>query len=311
MERTFSDCPNSLVAQSNMQIIDFYKSTLKEILSTFEFIPKCMKDVKVSLNTREANTGVLGGTNIDFIQEYCELADEFHVKNSKSLLNIDIGHFNMVMEQFLFTCLAKHKRLKVSYVISSYQRYAWNDILRFNLVPIVEKYIHLVGGAKRNKYACQQLELRLCHEFPKEYSRITSAMNDRFPETNKQDLLEPAARKILLNNISYFYNNDVSDFKMKKIKLADHTTIFEKKEKGEREIYLSTTLGKNGPETKKLSGQDVILSYFNHPTSINEILSAIRDQGLCTNQDELQLHSNRIVDFVSRKIVLDGLLAFD
>jgi hypothetical protein len=309
----FPSPDTTLVTQSNINIWPYYRSTLQYIMDNFEFIPECMRNVKISGHTREANTGVIGGDNIDFYQEYCELAKEFLEKNTASLPKIDVGYFNTVLEQFLFTCLAKQRKLKVSYLFSNSNKYACNDLLKFNLVPIVDKYIHLVGAAKRNKYACEQLELRLCHEFPKEYKKVMAAMKRTYPDINEQDIILPARKKVLLNNISYFYQNDLSDFKNRKIKLADHATLHEEfsGNGNQSDIYLSNAFGDEDMEKrKKLSGQEVILAYFDTPVSISDIMDAIKKEGACKTEQELQEHSNRIVEFVTRKIILDGLLAF-
>ena len=46
-----------------------------------------------------------------------------------------------------------------------------------HLVPKLANYIHLVGQAKKDKYACQQVERRLAYEFPEYYNKINNYLS--------------------------------------------------------------------------------------------------------------------------------------
>src|SRR5690606_15158087 len=113
----------------------------------------------------------IGGNDIDFFQEFCEVSSSLLERNRQNLpLLNNMGGFNQMMEEYLFTRLAEYKRYKTSYLLdTTVDKVYFNHILRINMVPLVYKYIHLLGAYKQNYYACEQLELRMKYEFPDHY----------------------------------------------------------------------------------------------------------------------------------------------
>ena len=112
-----------------------------------------------------ANVGIIGGNDIDFFQEFCDISYDLLEKNRESIHLVDVGGFNQMLEEYLFTSLARYKKREIHYLLESSHQNFPPSHLHVNLVPVVYRYIHLIGKNKQNEYLCEQLELRLKYEF--------------------------------------------------------------------------------------------------------------------------------------------------
>lgn len=58
-----------------------------------------------------------------------------------------------------------------------------SELLQFHQLPHLSSYIHVIGYAKRNPFACEQVEARLAYEFPDYYSDLVEKINFKFKDS--------------------------------------------------------------------------------------------------------------------------------
>jgi len=137
---------------------------------------------------REANCGILGGTNADFLRHYAGLALDLVLNPAHSsawAAMPDIGRLNTAIEQFfLLACVAYHRfnpaspyrGVHVRYLFpTTYEAYGPEHAARAG-------YTHLLGPAKRNEYVATRLAQRVRAEDPAFYERclaVSGCVPDR------------------------------------------------------------------------------------------------------------------------------------
>lgn len=104
-------------------------------------------------------------------RNYTTEAFRFLHANVDKIEQIPIDLFNMIFEEVLFFCMASQYRKDVACLFPEMDN-EFTKITCLHLVPKIATYIHLVGYAKKDKFACQQVERRLRYEFPDYYKRI-------------------------------------------------------------------------------------------------------------------------------------------
>src|SRR5690606_28223200 len=175
---------------------------------------------------------------------------------------------------------AEYKRYKTSYLLdTTVDKVYFNHILRINMVPLVYKYIHLLGAYKQNYYACEQLELRMKYEFPDHYRLISTAINEQFPGL-ANDNANTERKEKLLEAIHIIYTNSLSDIENMKVRIKEGCEIISAQEFVDPSdiIYAVKEMdSRTGKVTfKRLplflgNGEDYLLPLFNSPTSISEL----------------------------------------
>jgi hypothetical protein len=129
------------------------------------------------------NAGVIGGHHVNFLKEYAIQALDFLDANQGHIHKLSSSQvFNMIFEEHLFLCMAHRRGIPVSYLIPDVGK-DFGKVMEFNKVPGLSQYVHLVGFAKKNRFACEQVEMRLRYEFPEVHARVV-------------DLLEPSWKKV-------------------------------------------------------------------------------------------------------------------
>lgn len=173
-----------LVAQNKEIISDYYKDMLNDIRRRGTMMPECLnKDIEKGL-CGSYNAGVLGGTDIQFIKEYCNQAyriiDDNHM-NEPTGSNISVNN-NILFEQILFYSLVKQKMKEVRTIIPrdiqdngySYDEFA--NFYRFGQYPL----IHMLGGHKRNIKTCCLMEKELLNTAPDVLEKIKKLFKTRY-----------------------------------------------------------------------------------------------------------------------------------
>jgi hypothetical protein len=120
---------------------------------------------------KSVNAGILGGNNIDFIQQYCKEAFAFFEQSAALFSTSYAGKLNVVVEQLLFYRLAIKSNQNIHFLLNSVAE-EFSDLMQFNLIPNYQKYIHLVGFAKKSPYACDMVDRHLQYEFPDFHQNI-------------------------------------------------------------------------------------------------------------------------------------------
>jgi len=159
----------------------FYKASLEEIESHFDYIPdEIYKVVKSKKNIISFNAGTFGCNDLDFIKEFTHKAYEFIDRNSHCLDKVDAGRFNTVFEQLFCYYLAKEKGVKITYLFKESKPKNTGELesklYAGQLVNFLQydklNYIHPLGTSKKSLLLAYQLEKKLEYEFPKVYQQI-------------------------------------------------------------------------------------------------------------------------------------------
>jgi hypothetical protein len=126
---------------------------------------------------REANCGILGGTNAGFLRHYAHLALDLVLNpgHASAWATIpDASGLNMVIEQFfLLACLAYHRFNPASPHRGVYVRYLFPSAADAYSRDQAARagYTHLLGSAKQNEYVTTRLEQRVQTDDPEFYQR--------------------------------------------------------------------------------------------------------------------------------------------
>lgn len=157
----------SLIAQNVEVATEYYRSMQEELSSKAKYIPEFVqRDFESKNPIKAVNAGILGGSDIRFINDFCRIAFEYVDKNSSILPSIRLDLFNVFVEQQLFYSLSKEKRAHVECLFSEIipdNRYElFNE---FQETPCIRTYLHLIGQFKRDQYSCSQMaeKLRCLH----------------------------------------------------------------------------------------------------------------------------------------------------
>ena len=150
----------------------YYKIIVEQIEDHFSYIPDCLRNLRnQDSGIQSINAGVIGGSNIDFFQQYTNLAFEFIKRNERHLQDVDLGMFNTVFEQLLFLKLAQSDQLHISTFFDDSDD-TFEQFLSINTVPLLNQYVHTLGASKQNPLINMELEARLKYEFPKHHRHI-------------------------------------------------------------------------------------------------------------------------------------------
>ena len=153
-----------------------YIHSIKKLQKILSYIPPFLTEVADHYQEKgriaAVNTGIMGGQHLAFLQSYARTVFDFLDRNRS--VTFDSSDMNLVEQLFLF-CLAKNEDIPVQYLFGEEKAVSetgYASMIQFNLVPIVKKYIHLVGFGKKREDCCSQVALRLKYEFPAMYDHI-------------------------------------------------------------------------------------------------------------------------------------------
>lgn len=159
-----------LVAQNYERDIAFNRANVINVMMIADNIPPYMRRMKA---TDEANVGIFGGTDTDFIRRYADEALRFATANVDKLSRLQYHYyFNTVFEQYLLTCLAASEGREITYAFDDVDDH-FSQMVRFNRVPSPQWYIHPCGPWKWAWWVGEA---------------VASCLHDRFPEAYRQTM---------------------------------------------------------------------------------------------------------------------------
>ncbi|TGE13966.1 DUF6734 family protein [Hymenobacter elongatus] len=165
---------NFLLVQSpEVDHHESYEKPLLHFQATLEGLPACMLPAATQAPLiTSLNAGVLGGSDLEFINTYATQALELIELNKERLAgDLLAGFSNTIIEQYFFKQLAESQGKKIQYLFDKLSK-NFEEILHFDQVPVTTKYIHVLGNAKQTYYNCVQVENRLRYHFPAVYKRV-------------------------------------------------------------------------------------------------------------------------------------------
>lgn len=311
-----SDNSNFLIAQSKFPIWTEYKLSLNEIFANFSYIPECLQE-RPTASTMVANVGLIGGNDIDFFQEFCEISKNLLDKNRQHISLVDVGGFNQMLEEYLFTSLVRYKKREIFYLLENLKHDFPPSHLNFNLTPLVYKYIHLIGIHKQNQYACEQLELRLKYEFPEYYKKVREVVQgiqnsgDDEPLTTRQSNL--------LKALNIFYTHTLSEIEKMKFRFIPNNEILPARDfiGSDIQYLVKETSPSSGQTTFKMlppfAYQDANhwLKFLVSPVNLNEIFEAIKSENNFNETDKAyQALKFNVLNAITGNIILTGVIEF-
>ena len=162
-----------LIAQNPEVATNYYTDTQRQLAKNLTYFPDVVRSDFENMNKISAvNAGILGGSDIKFIQSYAHKAIEYVEKNKENLSKIDTDKFNVFFEQHLFRAMADSCGKKIDYL--------FNDIVNDNAYTFLgnfhetpeRRYLHLLGHYKRDIPTCLAMAAKLRELYPKVYYRI-------------------------------------------------------------------------------------------------------------------------------------------
>jgi hypothetical protein len=295
-----------LIAQNLVPLSYPYEASLKEIRENFNFIPNCLRTENIKGSTL-ANIGIIGGNSISFFKDYCNTATQLLKLNKESLHKINLGRFSIILDEYLFICMAREKKMLVTYQIANrFKSDPIQSVLRFNLVPFLDRYIHLIGIAKQNQVACEQMELRFKYEFPLFYNTIVEILKQKYPTLVNLDESDNLNQRRITQTFKVIYHKKFSDILNMPLRLNDNFKISNFKDNGVEKTTLEF-IDSQGCTiyARDLNGTDEIIKYFKNPKSINNLLEELGDS---PSRTELKY---KLIDIVTENLVLDPILRFN
>lgn len=147
--------------------------TLKDINLKFDYIPSDISYFSSDKNHISSNAGILGGSDIDFIKSFTEEAFIFIRLNQHKIEQLrNPVFFNIIFEQYLFTCMARKQNKTITYFLQNIDKDYSKVLCSFEL-QLSHKFIHVIGPCKKDKKNEEAIEKKLLLEFPEYYYRIT------------------------------------------------------------------------------------------------------------------------------------------
>jgi hypothetical protein len=172
-----------LIAQNPEISTEYYQKSFEPILKRITYTPNLFKENLLAKSPKAYNAGILGGCDTELIQAYTSEAVNFVEQNYTVHSN---GNFNIVFEQLLFHSMAQANNAEVKCYYSQtlndngYSADQFGDFLSISKL----KYLHLIGGLKRDKFVCDQLTKRLYYEYPEYFIRIATLFKTSHQNAN-------------------------------------------------------------------------------------------------------------------------------
>ena len=171
-----------LIAQHEERDYEFAIVHFNELLNAnLDYYPKEIIQFRQQENNAivEANAGIFGGNDIEFIKDYCEEAFRFVNKSMDKALSVKhSGMFNTVFEQYLFYCMANQRHKKIDYLFEDKIDTNFEEMVRVTDIPYNSKFIHLLSYHKKPLLHNQKIMQHLWYEFPKYYERVNCMVKD-------------------------------------------------------------------------------------------------------------------------------------
>lgn len=203
-----------LIAQ-NKEISTAYSEKAMLLLEeTLAYFPEEILAERKQQNKIYAyNAGIFGGNDILFFKEFAAQSFDFVERNLASLSDLNVFHFNIIFEQYLFYCLAQKQQKKIDVLFEGlYTDHGYKGFSDFIDVPFNRTYLHLMGPFKRHSRICTEMAAKLRDNYPEYYYRIIELFRGKkIPLKNDYYYFLPEANQQQLINRFTNYKNNTAD----------------------------------------------------------------------------------------------------
>ncbi|MDR2954107.1 MAG: hypothetical protein LBV43_03400 [Prevotella sp.] len=171
-----------LVSQNRETGTPYYKGMMEAIRREQVNIPEFLDEELIKDSISSYNAGIIGGNDLEFIKEYCDTAFKYikdnHLDGREGMF---INH-NILFEQILFYALTKqYSEKRVTTVLDfsvNDNGYTYNDFCDLSKFENSTKFLHILGGHKRNEKTCSLLGRVLLKQYPEYFFRIINLTPD-------------------------------------------------------------------------------------------------------------------------------------
>jgi hypothetical protein len=162
----------SVVAQNREMNTDNYSQAFLFIIKNCDYIPAYIKGYENEKYIPGTAMGVVGGTDIAFIQEYVAEVKLFLARNT-GFINSCLGKipptiFNVFFEQVIFYLLAKSQQRTISYLFPDME----NTTVSMAYPHEADKnngFVHSYAGFKERRIVYSLIEQKLAMLYPEYY----------------------------------------------------------------------------------------------------------------------------------------------
>jgi len=181
---------SNLVAQNLEVTTGYYRNRWEAIHPNLNYLPDELKGFHNDTLNLACNMGIIGGTNIEFFQEFCAKSFEFVDQNTKDWKSDDNLNFNVFFEQVFFYGLCQKNNEKIDYLFQEIPKdnlyIGFGD---FDKVPYRMTYLHLLGVFKRHNAVCKAMEVYIMQHYTEMYSKLMRFINEADAANNEIDYL--------------------------------------------------------------------------------------------------------------------------
>lgn len=168
----------SLISQNQEIGFEGYDIIWKQVLEHCKYIPDYLMQDYLKDNTiRACNAGIFGGNDIPFLHAFVDEAQLFLFKNESIFSKIDVGHFGLIYEQYLFSCFARANNKSITYLLDDVNE-SYSKLVNFKDIGIGNRYIHTAGNLKSQSDVYLNMENRLLLEYPAYYYKIMNLLKN-------------------------------------------------------------------------------------------------------------------------------------
>ncbi|WP_298312863.1 DUF6734 family protein [uncultured Aquimarina sp.] len=283
-----------------------YKEVLDLILREFVNVPDTLsKEYLKNGNINAYNAGVIGGNNTSFFKELAKIVFSFIDDNRSNLDKIDLGIFNMIYEQMLGMNLAIENNLSTNALYDEMNA-SFSKVMRFQLVPEKEYYIHTVGHGKKSPVTQEQIEARLRYEFPDEFHKLTESLKRNGLFDNEYKSINEKRFCYLEKNFDWLKNTSWDEKMNTKFIINKNITCKEDENNDVILYYKSPQDLKN--TSIKVEDWDFFLFYFEEENTIKDAASeAYADESISSQMDKKQLEE-RLFSLVMDRCMYNEIL---
>lgn len=321
---------SDLIAQNKEFATEYYQTRWSAIYSTLTYMPNIMSNFHNGIDKFAYNMGIIGGNDISFFKEYCNISHEFVHNNAAVWDKINLLNFNIFFEQVLFNACVNVSKKKVNILIK--EDIGDNEYFgfgEFDDVPHKRTFLHLLGVYKQSNFVCSKMLQYCWYNHPDWIKKLFSEINPGHQNFNNLKFTKNENDEL----IEWYRNNIEGEEKTIKRLIArdlfnyEQVRLIEKLEEENRDYKIKLLpeiiIGKTNNGGYNLSIKEIIRNSFiadlekideliiyelNNPklksALINSILNRLKDNISNDEEHVLRKYINTLLEqFVRTKTI--------